>query len=56
MHNNFEDWKRLVNKAVVIQTGLSVDDLPDCSYYEWYEQGVSPTTAAKRALKSALSY
>ena len=42
-----------VDNALSQGIGLSSSDLPDCNYMEWYEDGVSPKQAAKRALKNA---
>lgn len=49
----FEDWKKAVDQAVEVRIGLSSDDLPDCCYADWYEDGISPKTAAARAIRSA---
>jgi hypothetical protein len=45
----FESWLAEINKYLPCSTA----DLPDCCYYEWYEDGVTPKVAAKRALKNA---
>jgi hypothetical protein len=49
----FDEWKRKVNAAVEKKAGLSADDLPDVNYSDWYEQGMSPSAAASKAIKSA---
>ena len=50
----FDVWMRKVNSAVEAATGgLSVSDLPDCCFRDWFDDGVSPSAAAKRALKNA---
>lgn len=49
----FEQWKKLVDQAVVALCGLSSDDLPDVDYYTWYSQGVTPKAAAKKAIHLA---
>lgn len=49
----FQDWKRLVNIQIEKMCGLSSDDLPDCNYRDWHEDGVSATAAARRAIKRA---
>lgn len=49
----FEQWLREVDRAVVAKVGLSYQDLPDCCYRDWYDQGVSPKGAASRAIRSA---
>lgn len=49
----FEEWKVSVNFWVRRDHGLDLDDLPDCPYRDWYDDGISPLTAAKRAIKLA---
>ena len=50
---SFEEWRRAVDRAVGQRVGLSLDDLPDVPTYDWYEDGVSPKSAASRAIRSA---
>ena len=33
--------------------GCSVHDLPDCCYFDWYEDDMSPARAAAKAIRSA---
>lgn len=47
----FDEWMNQVNIEVSNQVGLDADDLADQPYYDWWEDGVRPKTAAKRALK-----
>lgn len=49
----FEHWKRTVDMVLGSIAGLCSDDLPDCCYADWYEDGLSPAAAAKRALRAA---
>lgn len=49
----FEEWMALVDAAVQSRTGMSADDLPDCCYRDWYDDGLSPKQAAIRAIKAA---
>lgn len=42
-----------VNAIIEQGIGLSADDLPDCCYTQWYEDGMRPATAARRAIKNA---
>lgn len=51
--HKFKDWLHDVDRHVTAKTGLGRDDLPDCPYADWYEEGVSPKRAAARALKRA---
>lgn len=53
MKISFDAWKKLVDRAVIALSGLSADDLEDCPYMDWYENGTKPETAAKRAVKRA---
>ena len=46
----FEDWLKQVDANLPCHH----DDLPDVCYRDWYDAGVSPKSAAKRAIKNAL--
>ena len=50
---SFEDWMREVDRIIQARIGLSYNDLPDCCYMDWYEDGVTPKGAAGRALRNA---
>lgn len=50
---HFAVWMREVDAALVIICGLVTADLPDCTYRDWYDDGVSPKAAAKRARRQA---
>lgn len=53
----FEAWIREVDSLIAKSAGgLTSGDLPDCPYYDWYDQRVSPAAAAKRAIKLAMTY
>ena len=49
----FERWMKLVDLYVSSMIGLSVYDLPDCCFGDWYEDGMSPKSAARKAVRSA---
>ena len=49
----FDEWKESVASIVERRTGMSLSDLPDCSYADWFQQGVTPKGAANRAIKEA---
>jgi len=49
----FEQWFRKVNIAVEKLCGMSVEDLPDCPYMDWFEDGMTPTSAARKAIRNA---
>ena len=48
----FEAWVNEVHKYLDL-VGLSIDDLPDCPYRDWYDDGTSPKAAAGRAIRRA---
>jgi hypothetical protein len=50
----FAEWKKLVDAAVAKKTGgLTCDDLPDCPYADWHDDGLTPNAAAGKAIKAA---
>lgn len=49
----FDAWMKLVDSLVQRKTGLSVYDLPDCAYRDWYDDGKTPASAAAKAVKLA---
>ena len=49
----FEQWMQLVDKEINNLTGLSSSDLVDCCYRDWYDDGVNPRAAARRAIKNS---
>ena len=49
----FPEWKKEVNRIVEKRIGLSCDDLEDCCYADWYEDGVSPSEAAGKAIRNS---
>lgn len=49
----FESWMENVDRAVAAKTGLRVHDLPDCSFRNWYDDGVRAKSAASRAIRAA---
>lgn len=49
-YDTFKAWMAAVDAAVDAKVGLSASDLADIAYYDLYEDGVSPTSAAKKAL------
>lgn len=49
----FEQWIERVNAWCLCHIGLGYDDLPDCPYRDWYEDGVSPGVAGCRARRMA---
>jgi len=49
----FSQWMKEVDEACWCKAGLSVHDLGDCRFADWYDDGVRPATAARRALKAS---
>jgi hypothetical protein len=47
----FEAWLAEYNRACIALCGMDADCLDDMPTARWYEQGVSPKTAAKRAIR-----
>lgn len=54
MKRNFEEWMLLVDVACHKIAGCSIHDLGDCCFDDWFEEGISPTSAASRAIKNEL--
>ncbi len=52
-YETFESWMQAVDKEIGNLCGMSNRDLPDVCYGDWYEDGVSPLSAAKRAIRNA---
>lgn len=51
--SGFDDWMAQVDKVIEAVYGLSVNDLPDCPFADWYEDGITPVSAAGRAIAMA---
>jgi hypothetical protein len=49
----FKLWMEQVDRVVDALSGVSVHDLPDCLYRDWFDDNVHAETAARRALKAA---
>ena len=49
----FGQWFLAVDRLVYKMTGCSVHDLPDECFMDWYQAGVRPFTAAKRAIRNS---
>ena len=52
-HPTFEQWKGRVDDIISRYTGVYLDDLPDCPYYDWYEARLRPIRAANKVLRNA---
>jgi hypothetical protein len=49
----FDTWMNKVDAFCWRLAGCSAYDLPDCPYGVWYDDGVKPLTAARKALRRA---
>lgn len=49
----FEQWMKLVDQAVAAKIGISVHDLPDCPFRDWYDTHKTPKNAASAAIRNA---
>ena len=50
----FGDWLKTVDAYLSSRyMGITHDDLPDCCYADWYEDGLPAASAAKRAIRYA---
>ena len=56
MAKTFDQWMQEVNRAVEHLVGLSADDLPDWNYRDAYDDGASPSSAARQAIRAARDY
>jgi hypothetical protein len=50
---SFDAWCMEVNRIVVNLCGMSLEDLPDCAYRDWYDDNLTPSRAAKRVIRNA---
>jgi len=48
----FEQWMKSVDAILVNSIGISSADLPDCCYLDWYDDGISAKSAARRAVRA----
>ena len=46
---NFDGWMAAVDAECERRYGVSVYDLADCPFHDWYDDGVSPKSAAVKA-------
>jgi hypothetical protein len=49
----FERWMQAVDAEIERRTGFTSDDLPDVSYWDWWDSGLTPIAAAGRVLRNA---
>ena len=51
----YEQWMRDVDAEVIARTGMSVHDLADVAFRDWYDDGITPAKAAARAIRNEMS-
>lgn len=54
MRLSFEEWMRRVDASVQRKVGLSVHDLADVAFRDWYDDGVTAAGAATRAIRNEM--
>ena len=52
----FSEWMRKVDEILNRKCGLDSRDLPDVCYRDMYDDGMSPRSAASKALRAADFY
>ena len=53
-NQTFAGWLEQVDRFVWQAVGMSLSDLPDVPTRDWFEDGVAPKSAARRAIRSAM--
>ena len=53
MNKNFETWMIEVDRRLVVACSMGVDDLPDYSYRDAFDAGMSANEVAEEALDNA---
>lgn len=48
----FDAWMKAVNAAVWAKAGVGADDLIDCPYRDWFDDGLPPKLAAAKAIRA----
>ena len=51
MAQTFETWMAKVDAAVLKKYGVSVHDLPDLPFYDYWIDGITPSEVAKIAMQ-----
>jgi hypothetical protein len=47
----FEEWMAKVDRVIAAHCGLGSGDLADQTYWDWWNDGVSPRDAAEMTLE-----
>lgn len=51
---SFDTWMRKLDARVARTTGVSVHDLPDMAFYDWFDSGITPAQAAQLVFDEVL--
>lgn len=51
----FEEWMRQANNECLALCSMDLLDLPDVAFRDMYDEGKSPKTAARAAIREAKS-
>jgi len=51
--STFAEWMKKVDALVWTRAGCSVHDLPDCCFGDWFDDGLTPGSAANEAILCA---
>lgn len=54
--DTFEVWQNKVNAIIEKRTGFGIDDLPDFDYWNYWDDGVSPSQTATEVIQNARDY
>ena len=49
----FEEWMVEADKTLMRNVGISIYDLPDQTYRDWFDEGMSAGKAAYKALRNS---
>ena len=49
----YDEFMQDVDYFIERRIGATSADLPDCPYWDWFDDGVSPKSAARRAIRYA---
>ena len=52
MSGDFDQWMKAVDKELVRRIGLETADLPDASFYDWFEDEITPAQAARLLIEA----
>lgn len=50
----FAEWLRKIDAILASRLGMTHEDLPDCCYRDWYDDGISPSRAAGLAITNSM--